>query len=180
MVAKMRYDDEVRVRIMDSLYKEGALVPNLKQIQKLTGYNKNTIKASLEFLKKAGVLRGFEPYMSIKALGFKLMPISVTLRDFFKKKVQQQVLERVLKDPNIFSYSEVMGPGKWNVMTMHVYRDITEYQQDVREKYETDIEGYYDFIKERLRFYKTGESWKDMPPARAAINVLKSEKRLNR
>src|SRR3990167_34373 len=52
MAASMKMGDEIRLNILSALLKQGSVSPNLRQLQKYTGYHKATIKSSLDFLSK--------------------------------------------------------------------------------------------------------------------------------
>ena len=44
----MKVDDEVRLNILAALLRKGSVIPNIRQLQKYTGYHKATIKSSLD------------------------------------------------------------------------------------------------------------------------------------
>ena len=72
----MQVDDQIRLNIIEALLKEHSVSPNIRQIQKYTGYHKATIKSSLDFLKKEGLLHGFGPKVDFKKFIIKkVMPI---------------------------------------------------------------------------------------------------------
>ena len=61
MAVVMKADDEIRLNILSALLKQGSVSPNIKQLQKHTGYHKATIKSSLDFLTKGGLINGYGP-----------------------------------------------------------------------------------------------------------------------
>ena len=40
----MRFDDDVRIKILEALLSKNAVAPNLSEIKRLTGFHKATIK----------------------------------------------------------------------------------------------------------------------------------------
>ncbi|MFH1255785.1 MAG: hypothetical protein V1494_00695, partial [Candidatus Diapherotrites archaeon] len=87
MGAEKKIDDEIRLNILSALLKKGSVTPNMRQIQRATGYHKATIKASLDFLSKQGVLEGFSPKINIRKFGYKLEAMVMLHADTSEKKV---------------------------------------------------------------------------------------------
>ena len=82
----MKIDDEIRLKVFEALLQDHSVSANIRQIQKLTGFHKATIKASLEFLKKNGVLKGFGPKIDFKKFGYSLEAIVLWQVDMSNKK----------------------------------------------------------------------------------------------
>ncbi len=82
----MKIDDEIRIKIMDALMKKRAVAPNIRQLKKYTGYHMATIKSSLDFLRKEGVLEGYGPKLNFRKFGYKLEAKTMFHIDTSEKK----------------------------------------------------------------------------------------------
>ncbi|HZX20395.1 MAG TPA: hypothetical protein VFF13_05260 [archaeon] len=176
MSSVMRVDDEVRLNILDALSKQGSVSPNVKQIQKHTDYHKATIKSSLDFLSKEGLLTGFGPKINFQKFGYKLevltlLQIDLTDKDFFKK-----YLNEVNKDPHLYYMGGLIGSGNFNVVQRHIYRDIESYHTRVNEKYYEKIPGIHDFVKKRDIFYVTEPFYKFSSRTGSMIKIIRKDK----
>ena len=176
MAMVMRLDDEIRLKILDALLQKRSVVPNIRQIQKYTGFHKATIKSSLDFLQKEGLLQGFGPKLDFKKLGYKLEVRSFFQLDMSDKKVFDDVLKAISEDPNLYRATAVIGSGNWNFMVSHIYRDVESYHKGIMEKYYQKIPGIYKSIKDRQIFYVTEPSYKNESRTNSVIDIIKAEK----
>ena len=172
----MEIDDEIRIRVMDALFKKGALSPNLKAIQRYTGYNKNTIRASLDFLKKQGIVEYYHPTVNLRALGFNLLPMAVLQVDVSQKKIVNKVEGKINKDPYIYGARKIISSGNWNILLMHLCRDIESYHKSIEDTYYKDIPKMDRCIRDKMIFYPTGHAWKRDSVSKTAVEILKKEK----
>jgi len=179
MPNKMHTDDEIRLNVLEALLKKGAVVPNLKQIQRQTGYHKATIKSSIDFLEKSEILEGFGPKINFRKFGYKLEVIELLQADLSKKKLFEQFLDAAKKDPCVYRITAVVGSGNWNLFVRHIYRDIESYHRDMQKNYFEAIPGIYDFIKDRQIFYATEPLFKNISRTNAIIEIARKEKGLN-
>ena len=99
MSGQMQLTDEVRLNILETLLDKGSVSPNLRQLKRRTGYHLATIKGSLEFLKKEGLLEGFGPKVNFRKLGYKLESIVLIQADLSEEKVFKKFLDAVKGDP---------------------------------------------------------------------------------
>lgn len=176
MAIEMRVDDEVRIKILEALLKKGAVVPSIRQIQRYTGLHKATIKSSLDFMGKHGLLEGFGPKVNFKKLGYNLDIRAFYQMDLSDKKVLNALTKAVEKDSNTYRLTAVIGAGNWNVMTSSFFRDIESYHQAIRDKYYDAIPGLYKAIKDRLIFYLTEPDYKNASRTKSIIELIKKEK----
>ncbi|MCD6434443.1 MAG: hypothetical protein J7L14_02430, partial [Candidatus Diapherotrites archaeon] len=151
MPNQMRFDDEIRLNILESLLKPNSVVPNLKQIKRYTGYHLATIKSSLEFLKQKGILTGFGPKINFKKLGYSLEAIVLMQIDFSQKEIFNRYLEAVKKDPHIYMLTPIIG-GNWNMIARFINKDVESHHRCIQENY-LSIPGIYKLIKNQQIFY---------------------------
>ncbi|MBI5553507.1 MAG: hypothetical protein HY917_02085 [Candidatus Diapherotrites archaeon] len=176
MAVSMRIDDEVRLNVLEALLSVGAVVPNLEQIQRVTGYHKATIKASLEFLKQKGVLSGFGPKVNLKAFDYNLEVKGLLSVDFSKKEVFDRFLERVSNDPHFYQVSAMIGPGNWNLSFSAIYRDVESFHETFSKNYYESVPGLFDLIRDRQVFYSTEPFYKRTSRTDSIIRVVRRER----
>lgn len=174
----MKIDDETRLRVLEALLSKGAVLPNLNQLQRHTKLHKATIKASLDFLAKEGVLDGFGPKINFKKFGFGLEVVTILQADLSEKKVFDDFLAQALKDPHFSSLSPVIGSGNWNIMARHFYSDIESYHQNEEENYFKKIPGLFKLVRDRQIFYVTEPHYKMASRTQSIVDVLKKQKGL--
>src|SRR3990167_5117133 len=155
MAMVMRLDDEIRLKILDALLQKRSVVPNIRQIQKYTGFHKATIKSSLDYLQREGLLQGFGPKLDFKKLGYKLEVRAFFQLDMSDKKIFDELLKAMADDPNLYWATAVIGSGNWNLMVSHIYKDIESYHKGIMAKYYQKIPDIYKAIKDRQIFYVT-------------------------
>lgn len=179
MPSKMQADDGLRLNVLEALLKKGGVVPNIRQIQKQTGYHKATIKSSIDFLEKAGILEGFGPKINFRNFGYKLEVIELIQADLSRKKIFEQFLDAAKKDPYVYRITSIVGSGNWNLLVRHIYRDIESYHAGMQRNYFESISGIYDLIKDRQIFYTTEPYFKNISRTNAIIGIVRQEKGLN-
>jgi len=178
MAMVMRVDDEIRLKILDALLQKRSVVPNIRQIQKYTGFHKATIKSSLDYLQREGLLQGFGPKLDFKKLGYKLEVRSFFQLDMSDKKLFDELLKAMANDPNMYRATAVIGSGNWNLMVSHIYKDVESYHKGIMEKYYQKIPDIYKAIKDRQIFYITDPMYKSKSRTKAVIEIIKAEKGL--
>lgn len=176
MVKKAKVDDEIRIRILLALLQKGTLVPNLEEIRRLTGYHKNTIRKSLEFLKGEGALLDYVPYVDPKVFGFNLLPINILQFDMSEEEGLESWVKSVEADPNVFFRSNLMGSGKWNMLSMSFYRDMESYNEGVKRKYYSKTPEVYKLTKDVQSFYASQPFFKKVPRGKAIVDSIMAEK----
>ena len=178
MSKKIRIDDETRLRVLEGLLATGAVSPNFKQLQQHTGLHKATLKASLAFLKKEGVLDGFGPKVNFKKFGFALEVISLLQVDLSETKILEDFVKKALDDPHFFGLSPVIGPGNWNLLARHFYKDIESFHRNEEETYFKKIPGLFKLIRDRQTFYVTEPHYKSSSRTFSILETIKREKGL--
>ncbi len=172
----MRVDDEIRLKIFEALIKENTVLPNIRQIQKHTGYHKATIKASLEFLKKNGILKGYGPKIDFKKFGYNLEAVVLWQVDMSNKETVERILHTAKNDPNVYRLSGIIGSNNWNLMSHHIYKDVETYHKDINHKYYEQIPKIFEAIKDRQIFFETEPFYKMNSRTKIMIDIIRKEK----
>ncbi|MFH1697037.1 MAG: hypothetical protein ABH854_03975 [Candidatus Diapherotrites archaeon] len=175
----MKMDDEIRLNILDALLKKRSVVPNIRQIQKRTGYHKATIKSSLDFLTENGVLEGYGPKFNFKGLGQNLEVVTLFEADLSDKNAVKKFLGAVQNDPNLYRLSSIIGAGNWNLIAHHIYRDVESYHTGVTEKYYGSLPETYKVIRNRQMFYLTEPMHKNISRTDSVVQVIRRGKGLD-
>lgn len=173
---KMKADDNVRISLLEALAKPHSVVPNIRQLQHYTGLHKATIKASLDFLAKEGVLAGYGPKLNSDKLGYELEIYSVMQADINEKEIFADFLRASRQDPNVYMLQGIIGSGNFNLVARHIYSDIESYHKGLQEKYYGKIKGIYKLIKDRQQFYLTQPSYKSISRTESVIEILKRDR----
>lgn len=176
MGSNMNLTDSIRVNILDALIKKGSVIPNIRQVKRYTGYHKATIKSSLDFMQKGGLLTGFGPKVDLKKLGYDLEVIAMFYADLSKKDVLEKMVEVTKTDPHVYRLSSVIGSGNWNLIVRQIFKDVESYHKWSRKKYYESVPGVYDFIKNREIFYETEPRYKTTSRTDSIIKLIKMEK----
>ena len=176
MVQQIRFDDEIRINILDALLKKRSVIPNINQIQSYTGSHKATIKSSLDFLLKEGLLEGFGPKVNFRKFGFKLEPIVMLQADISEKHSFDSFLKAASADPNLVRLSAIIGSGNWNLMAQFVHKDVESYHKSDAENYQKKVPGFFKLIKDKQIFYTTEPYYKNASRTQTLIELLKKEK----
>src|SRR3989344_9468230 len=176
MAINKKVNDEIRVKILEALLQKNAVTPNVRHIKRLTGYHKATIKSSLDFLSREGVLSGFGPKIDFRKLGYKLEVIVMLQIDTSQKELFNEFLGVVSSDPHLYRLSAIIGSGNWNMMASHIYTDIESYHQDSLKKYYESIPGIFRLIKDKQIFYVTDPYYKNESRAQSVLDIVKNSK----
>ncbi|MBI4210538.1 MAG: hypothetical protein HY544_03470 [Candidatus Diapherotrites archaeon] len=169
-------DDEVRLNILAALLKYGCVSPNIRQIQKQTGYHKATIKSSIDFLVKEGLVTGFGPKIDFKKFGYRLEVLSFLQADLANKRFLAKFLKEARADPNLYFLSGLVGSGNWNLLARHIYSDIESYHAGVNAKYFEKMPGIHGFIKDQRIFYVTDPFYKSDSRTDSLIHVVRKSR----
>ena len=174
-----RIDDEIRLNILSAMLKKSSVTPNIRQVQKVTGYHKATVKSSIDFLLKEGVLTGLGPKVNFRKFGYKLEPLVLMQVDMTEKAIFKKFLDETKNDPNLYRLSSVVGSGTWNFMARHIYKDIESYHQGSQEKYYQNIAGIHKLIKDREIFYGTEPHHKNASRTESIIKIIRRARGLD-
>jgi DNA-binding Lrp family transcriptional regulator len=175
----MKLDDEIRLNILKALLEKGSTQPNIRRIKTKTGYHLATIKSSLDFLQKEGILNGYGPKLAFWKLGYKLECVELLQLDFSKRELIEKFMDVVEKDPHVFSFNSIMGSGNFNVMSLQFYEDVESYHKNFQENYVKRIPGYYDVVKDRQVFYQTEPTFKRGSRTDSIIEILRKRAALD-
>jgi len=179
MASSPKLDDSIRIKILEALLKGSTVQANIRQIQKETGFHKATIKSSLDFLKKEGILQGYGPKINVKRYGYNLEVFLFLEMDTSQKKVLEKFLDIAQKDKNLFRISAIMGSGNWNLLARFLYRDVESFHNELQKNYYDGIPGFYELVKNRQVFYATEPQYKSYSRTNSIIEVIKKEKGLD-
>lgn len=169
----MKVNDEIRLNILKALLSKGATQPNLRRIKAKTKYHLATIKGSLDFLQKEGVLQGYGPKIAFWKLEYKLEAIELLQIDFSKKEGVEEFVKISNEDPHVYALSSIMGPGNYNVMSWQFYKDVESYHKNLQERYVTKMKSYYDVVKDRQVFYLTDPKYKKGSRTDSIIEIMR-------
>ncbi|HIH10494.1 MAG TPA: Lrp/AsnC family transcriptional regulator [Candidatus Diapherotrites archaeon] len=176
MAVVMKVDDEVRLNILAALLRKGSVIPNIRQLQKYTGYHKATIKSSLDFLYREGLLGGFGPKFDFRQFGYKLEVMTLLQADLTKRPLLEKFIEEAKKDPNLYFISGIVGSGSWNLLCRHIYNDIESYHKGVNDKYFGKLKGIHDLMRSQEIFYVTEPFYKLDSRTGALIEIIRKAK----
>ncbi|MBU1930667.1 hypothetical protein KJ972_04115 [Candidatus Micrarchaeota archaeon] len=174
----MSIDDETRIRVLEALLATGVVSPNWKQLQQYSKLHKATLKSSIDFLKKEGVLDGFGPKVNFRKFGYRLEVISFMQLDLSEKKIFEEFLKRALNDPHFYGLSPVIGSGNWNLVARHFYKDIESFHKNEEENYFKKIPSLFKLIRDRQTFYVTEPHYKSSSRTFSILETIKKEKGL--
>ncbi len=175
MAQKMQVTDEIRLNILQALLDKTCTQPNLRRIKTKTKYHLATIKGSLDFLQKEGMLTGYGPKIAFWKLGYKLEAVELIQVDFSKPELVEKFLEAVKNDPHVYALNSIMGSGNFNVMSFQFYKDVEGYHKNLQERYVKKIPNYYEVVKDRQVFYLTEPTFKRGSRTDSMIEILRKE-----
>ncbi len=178
MAVVMKIDDEIRLNILEALLQKRSVMPNIRQIQKETGYHKATVKSSLDFLTKKNIITGFGPKINLRAFEYKLEAIELLQVDLTEKELFAKFKEAVEKDPYLYMLSSIVGHGNWNLLARHLYKDIESFHLGTQKNYYEKLPGVFKLIKDRQIFYATEPLYKNMSRTKSIIEIIRREKGL--
>lgn len=171
---KMQVNDEVRLNILSALLEKGSTQPNLRRIKNKTKYHLATIKGSIDFLTKEGIVGGYGPKLAFWKLGYKLEAVELLQVDFSKQELVDKFLDAVKSDPHVYALNSIMGSGNYNLMSFQFYKDVEGYHKNLQEHYVKKIPNYYEIIKDRQVFYLTEPTFKRGSRTDSVINILRN------
>jgi DNA-binding Lrp family transcriptional regulator len=171
----MKIDDEVRLNILKVLLDKGCTQPNLRRIKSKTKYHLATIKSSIDFLQKEGVVKGYGPKLAFWKLGYKLEALELLQIDFSKQEAVDAYLEIMNNDPHVYYFGSIMGSGNFNVISWQFYEDVESYHKNLQERYVKKTKNYYEVVKDRQVFYLTEPIFKRSSRTDSVIKTLREK-----
>lgn len=175
MAQKMKVDDEIRLNILNAMLEKGATQPNMRRLKAKTDYHLATIKSSIDFLQKEGVVTGYGPKLAFWKLGYKLEAVELLHIDFSKQDIVDKFFEVAKNDPHVYGMQSIMGSGNYNVLSFQFYKDVESYHKNISERYVQKIPNYYDVVKDRQVFYLTEPTFKRGSRTDAIIRILREQ-----
>jgi DNA-binding Lrp family transcriptional regulator len=156
----MRIDDEIRLNILQALLEKNCTQPNMRRIKTKTGYHLATIKSSIDFLHKEGIVTGYGPKIASWKLGYKLEAVELLQIDFSKPDLIEKYMAIVNKDPHVYGFHSIMGSGNFNVLSLQFYKDVESYHKNLQDNYVKKLPNYYEIVKDRQVFYLAEPTFK--------------------
>jgi len=175
----MKSDDEIRLKILNSLLSKGVVKPNIKQIKRETGFHKSTILSSLAFLEKEGILTGYGPKIDFRKFGYSLEIVTLVQADLFNKPVFEEFLREAKKDASIYWLSEIFGSGTYNVLMRQVHGDVESYNKHMQQHYYSKIENLHKLILTKQVFFTTEPIYKNVSRTQSIIELIKKGRGLD-
>jgi DNA-binding Lrp family transcriptional regulator len=175
MAVVKKINDSIRVKILSAMTKKGAVVPNIRQIKKTTGFHRATIKSSIDFLESEKFILGYRPLLDPLIAGYNLKSSSYFQVDLAMKDKQNDFLEVLKKDKNVISSSQVISDGDFNIAISFLSKNIESFHNSLREKYIYKIPHYYDFIKKSSSYYLSSPIYKTKNEIDVLIDLLNEE-----
>jgi len=175
MAVIKKINDSIRVKILSAMTRKGAVVPNIRQIKKITGFHRATIKSSIDFLENEKFVLGYRPLLDPLVAGYNLKSSSYFQVDLSLKEKQKELLDILKKDNNVLSASQVISDGDFNIAISFLSKNIESFHNSLREKYVYKIPNYYDFIKKSSSYYLSSPIYKDKNEIDVLIDLLNEE-----
>jgi DNA-binding Lrp family transcriptional regulator len=179
MAVVKKINDSIRVKILSAMMKKGSVTPNVRQIKKITGFHRATIKSSIDFLENKKFINGYRPLLDPVIAGYNLKSFSYFQIDLSLKEKQKQFFESVSKDKNVFAASQVISEGDFNIALSFLSKNIESQHNSLREKYIYKIPNYYDFIKKSSSYYLSNPIYKAKNQIDTLIELLLEEQGLD-
>ena len=175
MAVVKKINDSIRVKILDAMRKKGSVVPNVRQIQKITGFHRATIKSSIQFLEKENFITGYRPLLDPKVVGFNLNAMQYMQVNFSEKEKFKKYLELVTQDKSVYLCSEVISDSSFSLALGYLSRNIESHHINIKNKYVLGLSNYFDFIKQNSTFYLSSPVYKNLNQIDVIIDLLKEE-----
>jgi DNA-binding Lrp family transcriptional regulator len=175
MPTQKKIIDPIRVKILSAMRQKRAISPNIKEIQKITGFHRATIKSSIAFLEENKFIEGYRPLLNTKVSGYKLNSKVLFQVDLSDKKKMTEFLNAIKEDRSVVSCSHVITDNQSNIFIEMLSKNIEDYYKDFQEKYYQKISNIYDFIKNRSMCYLSEPTYKKKNEIDTLIDLLEQE-----
>ncbi len=174
MPTQKKIIDPIRVKILSAMKQKKAISPNIKEIQKITGFHRTTIKSSINFLEENKFINGYRPLLDAKVAGYNLKSKVLLQVDLSDKKTFNEFLKIINDDSNIISCSQVITENQSNIFLNMLSKNIEDQYKDFQEKY-YQIPNVFNFIKNRSMCFLTEPSYKKKNEIDALIDLLEKD-----
>ena len=175
MATSKKLDDSIRVKILSAMQKKGCIQQNVRRIQKETGFHRATIKSSIDFLEKNEFIKGYRPLLESQKVGYNLNIFSFLQTDLNDKTSFNKLKENALKDSNVIFFSDTISESNYNIALGYLSKDIEDFHNNIKDKYQLDIPNYLDFVKKQTNFFQAHPFYKNNNRTDALINLLKKK-----
>lgn len=172
MPTQKKIIDPIRVKILSAMREKRAISPNIKEIQKITGFHRATIKSSINFLEENKFIEGYRPLLNPKVAGYKLNSKVFLQVDLSDKKKLNEFLKMINEDRSVITCSHVINETQSNFFLEMLSKNIEDYYKDFQEKYYQKIPNIYDFIKDRSMCYLSEPTYKKKNEIDTLIDLL--------
>jgi DNA-binding Lrp family transcriptional regulator len=175
MPTQKRIIDQIRVKILSAMREKRAISPNIKEIQKITGFHRATIKSSINFLEENNFIEGYRPLLNSKVAGYKLNSKVFLQVDLSDKKKLNEFQKIINEDRSVVTCSHVINETQANIFIEMLSKNIEDYYKDFQDKYYQKIPNVYDFIKERSICYLSEPVYKKKNEIDTLIDLLEKD-----
>jgi DNA-binding Lrp family transcriptional regulator len=175
MPTKKKIIDSIRIKILSAMREDKAISPNIKQIQKITGFHRATIKSSINFLEQNKFIEGYRPLLNPKIAGYNLNSKVLLQVDMSDKKKFNDFLKMVDNDSSVVACSQVIADNQSNIFLEMLSKNIEQYYKDFQEKYYLKTTNVYDFIRNREMFYLSEPTYKKKNEIDTLIDLLEKD-----
>ncbi|MDO8647143.1 MAG: hypothetical protein Q7R70_01875 [Candidatus Diapherotrites archaeon] len=171
----MKSDDSTRIKILWALNEKGIVSPIIERVKRQTKLHKATVKSSIDFLEKNGVIVGYGPKVIFKKLGYELEILELLQVDLSEKHTFELFLKEAQKDPHVYMMAPIIGSGNLNIVLKHIHKDIESFHKYSNTNYYERIPGLYKLIKDRQIFYISAPTYKNEPRTKSIIKIIREE-----
>jgi DNA-binding Lrp family transcriptional regulator len=167
--------DSIRVKILSAMKQKGSITPNVRQIKKLTGFHRATIKSSIDFLENSKFINGYRPLLDSKVVGNKLVVWSFLNVDSSDKINFKEFLSALSSEPSLLHCSDVITDKGYNIGVAHLAKSVEEYYLNIQKKFFFNNPKLTDLIKQKTIFYLSDPLYNHKNEIDATIDILEKE-----
>jgi hypothetical protein len=153
MPIEVAYNDEIRLKVLDSLFKKGAIKPDIPRICDLTGLNIKEVRKIIKFFEDDFGLEYSSPALNSHLLGFNFLGWVFFQMDLSKKDTFNDFMEYCKKQPWFVMANKVLGSGKWNFAIRFTCKTIEEFDEMLTEQLAFGVKGLHDLILAKEYFF---------------------------
>lgn len=179
MAVVKKINDSIRVKILSAMTQKGSIQPNIRNIKKITGLHRATIKSSIDFLEGEKFIQGYRPLLDPLIAGYNLRAYSFYQIDSLLKEKVLQFKENLEKDKSVISSSSIISDGDYNFGVNTLSKNIETFHNNLKNNYVYKIPNYYDLVKKSTHFYSTNPNFKIKNEIDILIDLLLEEQGLD-
>ena len=167
--------DPIRVKILSAMKQKGSVSPNVRQIKKITGFHRATIKSSIDYLENTKFITGYRPLLDPTIVGNKLIVWAFLNVDSSDKNNFNDFLSNINKTPALLHCWEVITDKGYNLGISHLAKSVEDYYLNIQKKYFFNSPKVNQLIKQKSMFYLSDLTYKHQNEIDATINYLERE-----